>query len=144
MAVLLTNKIELSGLGYNFSIDLHMPIVALMGNSGIGKTVMWKIIARKKEKLSLGVPTVVTNYSQSENDITVLLKGTYKSLFVIDNADIRITKPSTVDLLYSCDNQIILLGRNIPFYRLGPSSCGMMYNDNGTIRVKYQRSRNGV
>ena len=60
MAVLLTNKIELSGLGYNFSIDLHMPIVALMGNSGIGKTVMWKIIARKKEKLSLGVPTVVT------------------------------------------------------------------------------------
>lgn len=56
MAVLLTNKIELSGLGYNFSIDLHMPIVALMGNSGIGKTVMWKIIARKKRKAEPGSP----------------------------------------------------------------------------------------
>ena len=51
MAVLLTNKIELSGLGYNFSIDLHMPIVALMGNSGIGKTVMWK-----KRKAEPGSP----------------------------------------------------------------------------------------
>lgn len=139
MAYLIKDRIQFEWAKCNFDLTFPGPVVQLLGDSGTGKTLFWHSLSgASKELKSLSVLKVIpVNYNLDEDTVVRMIQNEHKSLFVIDNADIVITKTSSVDEIYKSDNQFILMGRNPMLYRVPDNCIGFMEREGRRFTIDY-------
>ena len=137
----ITEILRFSDFGYDFTLDFRKPVIALMGDSGAGKTLMVK--ALKNLVKSGKLPCQIRNFDFTDTEkavfdfLTSKISSNTDYLCIVDNADILITEEQTVDAIHACNYQVILLGRKNGFYRLTRDKCCILYRDGTQIYTSY-------
>lgn len=138
MAKLITSEtFDFHRFGYHFTLCFPKSLLCLDGDSGTGKSLMSKALQEYLSQYRSDFKLQVFNYRTSIAYLRSFLDTMTNTLTIIDNADILIKTREDVDRLYTSDNQIVLLGRRMNFYRLGYESCGFIRSDGLEIYTEY-------
>ena len=103
-------------LGYSYNLKFAPRITLIGGNSGTGKTVLFKYFkaiedgSNNSNIIALNASRV-KSLKKSGVDIANLITKTKNKLVVIDNADLILTESVTKAIFFNQDNQYILFGR---------------------------------
>ena len=97
--------------GILYNIDFTDNLLVLMGDSGEGKSFLWQFFdsLRAIEKYKY-ISTF--NYKDMNVDLSSVILGSSKRLFVIDNADILLNDDLREYIALDYSNQYLLIGRN--------------------------------
>ena len=135
------NKINVSIASVNFNIDFKNDLVFVEGDSGTGKTLLFKALLRHAGVYKL--PIVFLNYERTFGDVDIIRNNLIKAknkLIVIDNADIILDLELRGRIAMDHNhNQYLILGRNI--HGLGVTkrslSCLEIVNNKGKLKYEY-------
>ena len=95
----------------SFSVDFLFKnnITILMGESGIGKTVVFSFI---RECMALNPKILCLNYLDYQRNIKKVISQEEGRLIVIDNADILLDDDARKYISLDDKNQYLIIGRN--------------------------------
>ncbi len=135
------NNMKVSIAGVKFDIELKNDLVLVEGDSGTGKTLLFKALVQYTGVY--GSPLVFLNYERTFSDIDKIRDTLIKSrnkLIVIDNADIILDLEMRGRIALDRNgNQYLIFGRNI--YGLGVTKRALCYleikNNIGKLKYKY-------
>ncbi len=107
-----------------------------MGDTSTGKTFTADAVSRYD---SYSFPVQFFNFSATTDDIAIAVRSRNATLFVIDNADIKLDKPLRSEIAKDTKNQYILFGRNINWLSLGFNSIAELKfdADTSTFELEY-------
>ncbi|MCM1170633.1 MAG: ABC transporter ATP-binding protein [Clostridium sp.] len=94
-----------------FSVDFHFTnnITLLMGDSGMGKTLVFGIL---QELSTIDNKIVCINYLDINKDIEDEIKKCFGKLIIIDNADVILNNDMRKMIALDKENQYLIIGRN--------------------------------
>ena len=94
-----------------FSVDFHFTnnITLLMGDSGMGKTLVFGIL---QELSATNNKIVCINYLDINKDIEDEIKRCFGKLIIIDNADVILNNDMRKMIALDKENQYLIIGRN--------------------------------
>lgn len=130
-------------LGYKYNLEFAPRITLISGNSGTGKTVLFKYFkaiedGNNNSNIMALNTSKVKSLKKSGVDIANLIINTKNKLVVIDNADLILTEPVTKAILFNQDNQYILFGRTCNGLCLDENEIAELeINDNNEIITNY-------
>lgn len=122
MAKLIIEKIAFQAGHAVFDIDTRVPVLAICGESGVGKTFLWKAIKEKKEKGEEGFEKFIcVNYKTDTLDTLIeKIKNNEEKFFIIDDIwrfrlkseyeETGITADEVRDIIGQSANQFLFLG----------------------------------
>jgi hypothetical protein len=146
------DRIELSALGdKKFDLYLRSSLVCVNGFTGSGKSYLYQVLQERKDgDIAKGLSTVYSdmlliNY-QTIDRLQIILedRGFVEGkgqLIVIDNADIILPKKNNIaQRINRCwPNQYIVMTRGTSLIRPHPNSWAELYEENGVIRLRYEK-----
>lgn len=106
---LVMETLKTAHTSFQINFQFQNNITLLLGDSGIGKTVIFSILqelAVEYDKL------LCINYLDINKNIFKLLKDTKGKLIIVDNADILLTDDIRKWIAFDCNNQYLIIGRN--------------------------------
>lgn len=138
MAIQLVSNLDIKDDVYTFKMPLTGPIVMILGDSGIGKTLYYRT-AQEQQKLKNAAFQSVIFYNHLSNFSALRkeLREEYGKIFVVDNADLLLDRDSDIELLDSTQNQIILFGRMANFLGIPMKCRAYMKNKGYTFWLRY-------
>lgn len=133
MAKIIRNNLNIMLGSLEFQVPLSGPIIAIMGDSGTGKSLFYDTVGILSSAGQLTNITLVSQTTVSHDDFITLMSQNKNKVFLVDNADLMLETEEDVDLMYASENQFILLGRRTEFFRLPYENRGFfLVNDDRT------------
>lgn len=128
-----------------FDIKLRKQLVLVMGKSGVGKSFFFNsfknyILANGKENM-----VYFYNFADVGNRDYMYdrIRKSKNKLFVIDNADLLISKKMKQIISKDCNNQYLIFTRNIEGYTYCKDNIASMRVAEDTIYLDYILNRGG-
>ncbi len=103
------DKLNCTHTSFEVNFDFKNNITLLMGDSGVGKTLVFSIL---KETSVDNEKLICFNYLDANKDILKELKNITGKLVVIDNADTLLTREIRKWIVFDNKNQYLIIGRN--------------------------------
>lgn len=125
--------------GFHFNLEARGPSIAIMGDSGIGKSYYFRSMrARYNYFLDNSSPFLFINYDGYTPELVrdVLLKQRNK-IILIDNADILIDRETAVKVLPTTDNQLVFFGRYNALFNVPNNLTAIMQKKDNTFYLRY-------
>jgi DNA replication protein DnaC len=94
-----------------FSVEFHFTnnITLLMGNSGMGKTLVYGIL---QELSAIDKRIMCVNYLDANKEIKDEIEKASGKLIIIDNADAILDDDTRKVIAFDKENQYLIIGRN--------------------------------
>ena len=108
---LIRKKISLEDDNLTFNLVFHSSLTLIRGNSGIGKTYLFNMLA-KEALLDANSNIICLNYMDLKSGhIKMVLNAAKNKVIIIDNADVVLDDEDRMKINFDTDNQYILFMR---------------------------------
>jgi len=105
-------KYKTNGSGIEFDLVFHDTITIIGGESGVGKTVLFK--ALENDSILGNIEAICLNYDDITSDIIdIILDSAKNKLIVIDNANVILTPEQMFKISIDKNNQYIIFAHSI-------------------------------
>lgn len=122
-----------SSNGVDFDLVFYDPLTIISGESGVGKTLLFK--ALRNDSILGILDAICLNYeSVTSNIIDITLNSAQNKIIVIDNADIILTVEQKFKISTDQNNQYIVFAHSIRGIHPGEKSIA-------ELEVKYNKGK---
>ncbi len=119
-----------------FKLKFKSRIVVIQGDSGVGKTMLFK--ALKRDMLFGNNNMVCINYENAQpNILKHILKNNENKMIIIDNADILLIHEDKFKIAMDQKNQYIIFGREIDGFHLAKNEIAILRVNNNIGTLDY-------
>ena len=132
MNPIVSDKIKIHTLKYNFDLDIKNNLILIIGKSASGKSYMYDSIEK-----TFGYKDdtyVCINHKTDRSKLASKYSG---KIIVIDNADIVLNDEDRYNIAMDKENQYIILCHCIDGFMTGPTSLAELYLDDDVFRLDY-------
>lgn len=132
---LLTNY-KITANGVNFSLEFHNRMTLIDGESGVGKTMLFKAI--KRDCLINKTNIICLNYKDKvSSNIENILNIIKDKIIVIDDADIALSMEQKVRVAMDKDNQYIIFAHSTEGFFPNDASIAELVVSNNKGKLVY-------
>lgn len=133
---MLLNSYRFKASGIQFDLVFENRLLLIGGNSGVGKTMVFKRI-RSDALLNNKNIRCINIYDKDLVNISELIRKKSGFIFVIDNADLVLSDSDKYFISLDKRNQYIIFTHNISGFKPGhKSNASLIYKD-GVITLDY-------
>lgn len=125
-----------SGNGVNFDLIFYDTLTIISGESGVGKTVLFKTL--ENDSILGNIDAICLNYDDiTSGIIDITLNSTQNKIIVIDNADIILTPEQKFKISIDQSNQYIIFAHSIQGIHPGEKSIAELEVKNNKGKLNY-------
>lgn len=125
-----------SGNGVDFDLIFHDALTIINGESGVGKTVLFK--ALENDSILGNLDAICLNYDDiTSGIIDITLKSAQNKIIIIDNADIILTDEQRFRISTDQDNQYIIFAHSIQGMHPSEKSIAELLVKNNKAKLNY-------
>lgn len=117
-----------------FNIEFKSGLVAIMGDSGKGKTLLAEYLA--KWCINNGIEFSLYNYKNG-NSIESAIGNLRNNIVIIDNADIILTDENRFGIALDESNQYVIMTRRLEGLMLDKNEIAFMKRSNNEFSLEY-------
>lgn len=115
--------------GFEFNLYFSSRVILLIGDSGIGRTYLYKVLSENSNDYAIHTFNKYTSFLE-EN-----LKMCKNSLVVIDNADYVLNDKLRKVILFDSSNQYLILGRDCTGLNLTRDCLAILRKEDNRIEM---------
>lgn len=137
MGNLLISKYEISTNGVDFKLKFYDRITLIGGDSGCGKTLLFKAI-QEESLISQGSMFKCLDYRDTTDSESIdrVIKSKGK-VIVIDNAGIILTNQNKLDIIKNTDSKYIIFTHDISGYNSNKNCLATLKVENNIGKLEY-------
>lgn len=129
-------NIELKRNGIEFNIELKDNMVIINGESGVGKTILYKALQAEAKHYD-NEKIICLNYNMPKEGIELLLNNSKGKIIVIDNTEMITSIAQRIKISMDKDNQYIIFSHTTDGFKPSASSIAELIVENNIGKLYY-------